>query len=100
MKTEIEYENFLAKAVANNHGKDHVLMPLMAHLSLGESSDGGVSLPKLLTAHSSWLRRAKEDAPFSVGCMSCHPVNAHANFFITGHHFVPALTLFGRAFLH
>lgn len=52
MKIEIEYENILAKAVANNHGKDHVLM---ARLSLSETSDGSVSLLKLLIAHSSSL---------------------------------------------
>ena len=52
---KIEYENFLAKVVANNHGKDHVLMPFMARLSLSETGDGSVSLPKLLTAHSSSL---------------------------------------------
>lgn len=52
--------------VANNRGKDHVLMPLMDCLSLRDTNDGSVSLPKLLTAHSSLLWRAKEDTPFSV----------------------------------
>lgn len=55
MKREIEHEHFLAKVVANNHGKDHVLMPLMDCLSLRDTNDGSVSPPKLLTAHSSSL---------------------------------------------
>lgn len=55
MKRQIEYENFFTKAVESNYGKDHVLMPLMALLSLGETSDSGVSLHKLLSDHRSLL---------------------------------------------
>lgn len=51
MKIEIEYENFLAKVIVSNYGKDHLLMFLMAPLSLNGTSDGNISLPKLLTAH-------------------------------------------------
>lgn len=87
MKIEGEYENFLARAVAKNHGKDEVLMALLACLSLSETSDGSVPLPESLTAHSSSLGRAKKDTPASADCMRCSPINELANFVITGHHF-------------
>lgn len=87
MKTEIEYENLLDRAVANNHGEEEVLMALLPCLSLSDISDGWQCSPsKLLTAHSS-LWKAREDTPASADCMRCSPMNEHANFVSTGHHF-------------
>lgn len=56
MKIDIEYENFLSGAVANNHGKDEVLWPFWpVSASVRPVMDGSVPLPKLLAAHSSSL---------------------------------------------
>lgn len=56
MKIEIEYENLLDRAVANNHCEEEVLMALLACLSsVTPLMDGSAPLPEILTAHTSSL---------------------------------------------
>lgn len=83
---EIEYESLVARAVANNHGKDEVLMALLACLSL---SDGWQCSPSQVIHSPQFLSvKSQEYAPASADCMRCSPMSEHANSVITGHHFL------------
>lgn len=86
---EIEYENILAKVVASHCGKDHVGLVTAVLPFPNYSQPTGLHCDE-----------PKRTPPFSVYHTSCSPMNELPNFFITGQHFVPALKLFQRGFLH